>query len=144
MRMPIRVMIATRTTIVVIGLLLGLLVTGAPPAPAVTYTPNTSPPAAVRYEYYGSGGLQCQSGYACTTLEYPAGVIRWVFKFYYYGTYSLSHWSGTGWAANSQTGGAAMRLLDRNGYQITCVPAGDWRYVNWDPVWFIRLTSSPC
>ncbi|GGV35641.1 hypothetical protein GCM10010182_69590 [Actinomadura cremea] len=66
----------------------------------------------------------------------------YVFRFYRYGAYSLSYWTGVGGIVNNQTGGAAIRY-DSGGGQIGCVPAGHGRGgIGWNPVWRIRLTAS--
>jgi hypothetical protein len=136
--------IAVRMTMVVISLLAGVLTAGAASAaPATGFIPYTTPAAAVSYRYVG-GPISCDSGYACAILDTSDGNHNWVFKFYYYNTYRLSYWHGSGSAYNHQTGGAAMRILDVNGRQLVCVPAGADIPVNWDPAWFIRLTPSPC
>ena len=65
--------------------------------------PTTSPAAARRYWISGAHYLTCETGYVCAAVPYGGGY--YVFKFYYYGTYKLSYWYGTGYLANRQTGG---------------------------------------
>jgi hypothetical protein len=110
--------------------------------------PTTSPAAASR-TFSTTSGFTCESGYACALVPYANG--WYTFKFYYYGTYYLSNWLGTGVAFNDQTGGAAMRLLDSSGGQLECIPGvgsdGIAQFdndVDWGPIWRIQLTSSNC
>ncbi|MFI6299955.1 hypothetical protein ACIBEJ_50770 [Nonomuraea sp. NPDC050790] len=131
------------TTMAAVGVLLGGGPAVAAGAEVSAAAPNTSPAAASRQFISGGGSVTCQSQYACASVPYGNGA--YVFKFFRYGRYSLSDWLGRGIAANSQTGGAAMRLENRNQVQIGCIPAGvSGIGVDWDPVWFINLTASPC
>lgn len=134
---------AWRMAIVVSGLLASFLTSAAEAAPATGFIPYTTPAAAVSYRYAG-GPISCDAGYACAILDAANGDHSWVFKFYYYNTYRLSYWHGSGSAYNHQTGGAAMRILDVNGAQLACVPAGADVPAHWDPAWYIRLTPSRC
>lgn len=110
--------------------------------------PTTSP-AAVSRTFSTTWGFTCESGYACALVPYGNG--WYTFKFYYYGTYYMSNWSGIGVAYNDQTGGAAMRLLNSSGGQIECIRGvgadGIAHFddaVDWGPIWRIRLTASNC
>ncbi|MFB4299212.1 hypothetical protein [Actinomadura sp. NTSP31] len=118
------------------------LVAAAPPASAAA-APSTSP--AVSHKYYSNAGNipKCPSGRACAIVSYGSGY--YVFDFYKYGTYNLSNWRGQGGLTNAQTGGAAVRLYNRGGAQIDCVPAAPiTAEVDWTPAWKIRLTRSGC
>ena len=119
-----------------------LVAVAATPAQAAS-PPNTSPAAASR-QWTPNGGYACEWGYVCTQIPYGGGY--YVFKFYYYGRYNLSNWFGYTYTINAQTGGAALRLYDQYGSQVLCLGGPnhykDW--VNWDPIWSIALTSTPC
>ncbi len=113
-------------------------------APALaTPAPSTSPSVTHQFVPDG-GGFTCESGYACAGVPYSTGV--YVFKFYYYGSYSLSYWFNTGFVINNQTGGAAFRIYNSSGGQVRCFPASPnpQNGVDWDPIWSVRLTSSGC
>lgn len=103
--------------------------------------PTTSPTVSHLFLPYGEY-TDCPSGYACAAVPSASG--WYVFKFYNYGGYSLSYWSGTGSVWNNQTGGAALRVDDVNGSQLRCIAAGTTKDVDWNPAWRIRLTSSGC
>ncbi|MFD0904613.1 hypothetical protein [Actinomadura sediminis] len=121
---------------------LTLHVSGGAAALTARAVPSTSP-AVTRVFVPSGGSTSCPSGYACAGVPYGSGA--YVFKFYRYGSYSLSYWGGRGVLYNHQTGGAAARYDNSGGGQIGCVPAGVLRNgVNWDPVWRIRLTSAGC
>jgi hypothetical protein len=100
------------------------------PAPRNRYLwPNQYPP--------------CSSGYGCAAV--PWAGQYYIFDFYYYETYALSDWLGRGTIHNNQTGGAAVRLLNRDGSERHCIPTGVGRLtVDWTPIWYIRLTPSRC
>jgi hypothetical protein len=106
-----------------------------------TPAPTTSP-AAVRRYFTTADTFTCAYQYVCAAVPYGTG--SYIFDFYYYGTYRLSYWHGVGAIINNQSGGAAARLLDINGHQVTCVPPPASFFINWDPIWYIRLTSSHC
>jgi hypothetical protein len=109
---------------------------------SVAASPPTTSPVVENWWYDSRGGFpQCPYHYACAHVPWYSGF--YFFKFYYYGTYKLYNWYGWGWASNNQSGFAAMRLLDVNRHQVTCLVPALWS-VNWDPIWYIRLTSSPC
>jgi hypothetical protein len=132
----------------VVGVLVSLVVAVAgivaveSPANAAS-APTTSPVAASR-TFQTTWNPDCPSDYACAWVPYGNG--RYLFKFYRYGTYYLSNWFGEeGYAANNQTGGAAMRLYDSRNVQVQCIPGGFGEaFVDWNPVWSIRLTATPC
>jgi hypothetical protein len=110
---------------------------------AIVLPPDTSPAAARRYWVSDTTSVTCQSGYVCAKVSWNHGWM--VFKFYNYGTYRLSWWYDYGLLKNSQTGGAAARLLGSSGGQLACIgPSASWWIINWTPVWYIRLTSSGC
>lgn len=106
--------------------------------------PSTSP-APARRVWVSIGEVHdCPAGYACATPSWGANG-GWEFQFYNYGTYSLSNFTGnSGSINNSQTGNAGMRILDQNGKLIRCQWAGTADSVNWDPVWYITLSPTPC
>ncbi|MBE3200184.1 MULTISPECIES: hypothetical protein [Parafrankia] len=107
--------------------------------------PSTSPVAnqVLFVTSLNSAPAGCPYNYGCAYVPYGGG--WYVFKFYYYRTYYLSNWFGVGPVVNFQSAGAAMRLYNSAGAQITCIPADSApTTANWDPVWSIRLTSSPC
>jgi hypothetical protein len=112
---------------------------------SVTTSPSTSPSATHIYSCLpGCDTLPgCSSGYACA---YLSGNNRdWEFQFFNYGGYSLSNWFNTGPLVNHQTGGASVRTYDLSGRQIQCFAPRSASYgVNWNPVWRINLTSTPC
>ncbi|MEU5876485.1 hypothetical protein [Spirillospora sp. NPDC047279] len=106
--------------------------------------PSTSP-APERFIPNASGSIACPSGRACAVVT-NAGT-KYFFQFYKYGRYRLSYFLGSGPVHNNQTGSAAMRFYDRNGVQLRdrgCVRAGGHEWINWDPVWYIGLTQTPC
>ncbi|WP_370963788.1 hypothetical protein [Amycolatopsis sp. cg9] len=145
----------------VFGLVLGFLATGVLPAQAApaerasdgvgkaasvaAAEPTTWPAASRRYRVPHGSSLDCPSGYACTTTN-DDSTGSWRFEFYSYGTYSLNNWFGqNGSVSNSQTGDAGMRLLDQNGKVLRCQWAGTGDIgINWDPVWYISLSATPC
>lgn len=111
-------------------------------ASVATPAPYTSPAAAQRY-FQWHEEFWCESGYVCASVPHGGGY--YVFKFLQYGTYRLSYWYCCGLFHNSQTGDAAAKLLDINGRQLYCLnpyPGDIW--VDWNPVWYIKLTSNPC
>lgn len=110
-------------------------------ASATTPAPTTSPAAARRY-FTTAAYFTCPYQYACAVVPYSNG--HYIFDFYYYGTYRLSYWHGVGPMYNNQSGDAAARLLDINGHQVSCVPPPAVFGINWDPIWYVRLTSSHC
>jgi hypothetical protein len=128
--------------------LLGALGTAViAPAPAQAASAPTTSPAAASRVYHSTWGFTCESGYACASVPYGSG--WYVFKFYNYGTYSLSNWFGTDTAFNDQTGGAAMRLSNGSDVQVECIagqtPEAHFDTdVNWTPIYKIRLTASTC
>ncbi|MFI0453581.1 hypothetical protein [Actinomadura sp. 6N118] len=109
--------------------------------PAAAPEPTTSP-TVPRQFIPDFDTFPCAHGNACASAIYGNGA--YLFTFFRYASYGLSNWFGTGSAFNNQSGGAAMRLEDNNHRQLNCIPAGKSRYVDWTPVWFIRLTASPC
>ncbi|WP_433167358.1 hypothetical protein [Kribbella sp. CA-247076] len=110
---------------------------------AAAAAPTTSPAAASRvYLPPGSPSVNCDVGYACASVPYGNGYY-W-FKFYKYGTYTLHNWFGVGVANNTQGFGAAMRILGANGNQLGCEPPPVRDLYNWTPVYYIRLTATPC
>jgi hypothetical protein len=111
--------------------------------PTIGFAPApTTSPAVSRQFLTNRNDFDCPNGYGCALVPYGNGY--YFFKFYNYGTYYLSYWSGTEAAFNAQTDGAAMRLYDSSGSQVKCIPAYDWDYVDWEPIWSISLTASPC
>ncbi|RFS82083.1 hypothetical protein D0T12_27940 [Actinomadura spongiicola] len=109
---------------------------------SVLAPPSTSP--SVAQEFVKDGGtFTCPSQYACAALPGSSGAH--VFKFYKYGSYSLSYWLGKGSFANNQVDGAAARYDNVEGSQVGCVPAGILRNgIDWYPIWRIRLTAARC
>lgn len=129
------------TTVAAVLAALTIIIVAPAPAHAAG-PPTTSPSAAVRYFSTNFDDYSCASGYACVQIPYGNG--WYVFKFYYYGTYYLSDWYGSGFPFNHQTDGAAMRLLNSSGGQIQCIPPITAPEVNFDAVYRIQLTSSAC
>ncbi|MEU4361943.1 hypothetical protein [Promicromonospora sp. NPDC023987] len=80
----------------------------------------------------------CPSGRFCTYQREDDGQYR-VYQFYRCGDYRLSYWGDSRDSHNNQTGGVTVRLLGSSGQQVNSVAAGQQKYVNWDPVWTIRL-----
>ena len=104
--------------------------------------PSTSPAVSRTYIPSG-GGWTCEPQYACAAVPYGSGA--YFFKFLHYDGYSLSNWTGTGFAVNNQTDRAAFRYDDVNGVQKGCVAAGVLRNgIDWGPIWRIRLTGAAC
>ncbi|WP_410641410.1 hypothetical protein [Amycolatopsis sp. lyj-346] len=147
--------IRQRRIVAVIGIVVGFMTAGVLPAQAApagtaesasvaAAEPSTSPAPARRVWVSVGEVHDCPTGYACATPSWgPNG--GWEFQFYNYGTYSLSNFYGdSGSISNSQTGNAGMRILDQNGRVIRCQWAGTADYVNWDPVYYITLSSTPC
>jgi hypothetical protein len=130
------------------GLVVAALATAAIAVPTSAFAASapTTSPAAYSRVFQTTSGFTCDSGFACAKVPYSNG--WYIFKFYNYGTYGLSNWFGEGIAFNSQTGAAAMRLYDGSGNQVECIPGGPPAHYddseNWDPIWSIKLTSSPC
>jgi len=161
------VRIRQRQIVAVIGIVVSFLAAGVLPAQAApagsvlsrvgggaarsasvaAAEPSTSP-APARRVWVSVGELHdCPTGYACATPSWGANGANggWEFQFYNYGTYSLSNFTGnSGSINNSQTGNAGMRILDQNGKVIRCQWAGTADSVNWDPVWYISLSPTPC
>ncbi len=133
-----------------LGLAASFLVAGTVPAhakverpSAVAAAPTTSPaPASRTFLPPGSPSVSCDIGYACASVPYGNGYY-W-FKFYRYATYTLYNWYGAGGTTNTQGFGAAMRILGANGGELGCEPPGYRDTYNWTPVYYIRLTSTPC
>jgi hypothetical protein len=127
---------------------LAAALTAVAATPALAASAPTTSPAAASRVFQWNQDFNCESGYACATVPYAGGY--YIFKFYYYGTYSLSNWLNIGIAFNDQTNAAAMRLRDGNGTQVECIRGqidgvahfDDW--VDWNPIWRIQLTSSGC
>ncbi|GAA5186061.1 hypothetical protein GCM10023322_31460 [Rugosimonospora acidiphila] len=117
------------------------------PSAVLLAAPTTTPSAASRV-FQTNRDYSCPVGDACAVVPYANG--WYIFKFYNYGTYYLSNWSGTDQAFNNQTGGAAMRLQNNSGGQLQCLHGiinlvgGYNPSVNWGPVYRIQLTSSLC
>lgn len=137
-------------SVAMVGVIVALLIAVVPgpaqaePCPNSTcvYPPETSPHVTHSWSKTAPYWGDCPTGYACAIVPYNGGYT--FFKFYYYGTYSLSNWYGRGSVYNHQTDGASMRLYDRNGAQLACIKA-EWPWSgNWDPVWSVRLTALPC
>ncbi|MEU5883991.1 hypothetical protein [Spirillospora sp. NPDC047279] len=106
--------------------------------------PSTSP-APERVVFTPGGTVDCPSGRACAGVPVASGG-GYVFQFYKYGRYRLNYFLGTGPVYNNQTDRAAMRFYDRNGVQVKngCLPPKVHRQINWDPIWYIGLTQTPC
>ncbi|WP_325153021.1 hypothetical protein [Amycolatopsis sp.] len=151
--------IRQRRIVAVIGIVVGFLAAGVLPAQAAPVSsalpvaqsasvaaaePSTSPAPARRVWVSVGEVHDCPTGYACATPTWGSNG-GWEFQFYNYGTYSLANFTGdSGSVSNSQTGNAGMRLLDQSGRVIRCQWAGTGDYVNWDPVWYIQLSATPC
>ncbi len=147
--------IGKRAAVASLALVTSLLATGATVIPAhanqpddgltAAPAPNTSPAAAVRqYLPPGSPNVHCDVGYACASVPYGGNGGYYWFKFYKYGTYTLSNWYGVGGADNTQGFGAAMRILGANGQQRACVAPPVRDLFDWTPVYYIKLTAAPC
>jgi hypothetical protein len=103
--------------------------------------PATEPGA--KYVYFSwNKTVSCETGYVCASVPLTWGYR--IFKFYYGGTYKLYDWQGTGSMANNQTGGWSVRLYDANKHQIKCRNRTGWGDVNWDPAYYLRLSTYPC
>ncbi|WP_405059244.1 hypothetical protein OG474_41870 [Kribbella sp. NBC_01505] len=110
-------------------------------APAAV--PTTSP--AVSRQFVPSGQqVNCPTGYACAVVI-AIGGGGYFFKFYNYGTYTLSNWTGIGEYRNYQTGGAAFRAYGSAGQSLGCMAAGTGsNEINWNPIYTLKLTAAPC
>ncbi|MDR7381943.1 hypothetical protein [Promicromonospora iranensis] len=104
---------------------------GVSPAPENTFSNRT-------YSQAINLVNTCPSGRFCTYQQQDNGQYR-VYDFYRCTDYQLSNWFDSRMAKNNQTGGVTVRLLGSNGQQVDTVTAGQYKAVNWNPVWTIRL-----
>lgn len=115
---------------------------GAQAVFAVPTTSPSGPSTSVKRTFIESyENFVCAQGWACATVPYANG--WYLFSFYQYRTYNLSNWSGVGGTFNNQHSNASMRLYNGSNVQVLCIPAGG-PDVNWNPIWSIRLSATPC
>ncbi|MFI2364047.1 hypothetical protein [Promicromonospora sp. NPDC019610] len=114
------------------------------------YNPRTSPTAAQIREYQPDTQPTCSPGYVCQKVPMWDGASPEMreFWFYDYGLYSVYQWTGIGRYVNRQTDGASYREYNSAGKQIYCTGSGSDGYYggsnNLDPVYYVRLSPTPC
>ena len=139
-------MIGRLRKLAVIGVLLAVLAVIGAPTPAQAVPPPSTWPTASQVLFttnLNNINVGCPYHHGCAVVPYGNG--WYVFKFYYYGIYYLSYWLGSGFVINYQSAGAAMRFYNSAGVQVLCLPAESAPIrMNWDPIWSIQLTASPC
>jgi hypothetical protein len=82
----------------------------------------------------------CRSGRVCLAVGQGDG-NHTVFELYYCGERSLTDFMGAGAITNNQSGGAAVRLENKDGVVVSTIPANNTpTRIYWDPVWYL----TPC
>jgi hypothetical protein len=112
---------------------------GAGSAQALAAAPPTTSPAVHSVHVPPGSGVFCSTGNLCAAVYDPSAGTFKVFFFYSCNRYWMSNWNGFGEVQNSQTGGAAAYLYNRDGSIRKVVPADNGVYAqDWTPVWSLR------